>query len=158
MLRRYNFAAILAVMTLSAAPPVQPLQAREPAYQGRAVFAESKPEFPRSYWGTWALDPGGCGPENQATKGILTATGYVMGDGAMSITRAWLNPNDAPQHKRMILDVVYEGGGGSEATTVIVQKSADGQMFRLWQRGEEEATATTFYRCPAKKAARMPKP
>jgi hypothetical protein len=156
MFRRYSFVAILAVITLFAAPHPQPLQAAEPVHKGRAVFVESKPEFPRSYWGTWALDPAGCGPENQATKGELTAKGYIMGDGAMSIIRARLNPADAPRHDRMILDVVYEGGGGSEAATVIVQKNADGQMFRLWQRGEEEATATSFYRCPVKKAGGRP--
>lgn len=73
-----------------------------------------------------------------------------MGDGAMSIKRARVNPGDAPYHNRLILDVVYEGGGGSEAATVIIQKSPDGLMFSLWQRGEDQAKAVKFHRCLSK--------
>lgn len=148
MFRLCTFATLV-LMALFGVTHSGPLQAADPVHKGRAVFVEAKPEFPQSYWGIWTLDPGNCGPENQATKGPLTATGYVIGDGAMSITRALLNPADAPFHRRMILDVVYEGGGESQPATVIVQKSADGQTFKVWQRGEDEAMAINFYRCPA---------
>lgn len=120
-------------------------KADEPVYQGRAVFKEAvRPEFPKAFRGNWELQRGQCAADNDAMIVRVDSQGYRAGDGAMSIKKTYLAPGD---QKRLIIDAIYSGGGEDVEQTVIVQMNDDEAEFRVWNKGEPEASATIFYRC-----------
>ena len=117
----------------------------EPVYQGRAEFGKAaRPEFPEAYRGNWELERGQCTADNDATIVRVDRQGYRMGDGIMLIKELYLANGD---NKRLIIDAVYSGGGEDVEQTVVVQMSDDKSEFRVWHKGEPEASGRTFYRC-----------
>ena len=121
--------------------------ADEPVYQGRTEFEEAaRPEFPEAFHGNWELERGQCAADNDAMIVRVDSQGYRAGDGAMSIKKIYSAPGD---QKRLIIDAIYSGGGEDVEQTVIVQMSNDGSEFRVWNKGEPEASAIMFYRCPS---------
>lgn len=119
--------------------------ANEPAYRGRTEFKKAaRPEFPEAFQGNWELARGQCAADNDAMIVRVDSQGYRAGDGVRSIEKIYFAPGD---QKRLIVDAIYSGAGEDVEQTVIVQMSDDDSEFRVWSKGEPEASAIIFYRC-----------
>lgn len=117
-------------------------------YTGRAVFElMADAEIPPPFHGAWAPEWQTC--RNREAPGILSidGDGIEESDGAMSVSRIWLYPGDAPNYDHAIIDLHASGAGGEWEESLILHLDPGGRALSVRPKGEDEASTTAYRKC-----------